>query len=93
MSDNWSVDLPGWEWIPDPEFFGEVIWLHLDYEGVIDVALCYEGPPYTGLPTVGVVEYPIITENEVDGCHLGSFDTWDDALEFALQHSEIKDGE
>lgn len=77
---DWQIELPNWTSVPDPEFPGRVIWTHRTYDGAIDYALAY-GEVTHNAPVVAVLKDPIIGPHDVDGCNVGEFPTWDEALD------------
>ena len=86
---TWSVDLPNWQSVPDPEVPGETVWFHTDYDGTPVLALVWSY--LDGKPCVTVLAPVMITPTEIDGCHLGSYPDWDSALDYALGFLEDAD--
>lgn len=79
---KWSTDLPNWYCVPDPEYPGEQVWYHMN-RGVADIALARVDEDGD---TCVVLTGPRFTSVEVDGEEIGAFDSWDEALAFALEH-------
>ena len=84
---TWSVDLPNWQSIPDPEVAGSVIWCHLDYHGAVDFALALLEE---GRPEVSILKNPLILPVDIDGECMGSYPDWDIALESTLAMLELQ---
>lgn len=90
MNDTtWSVDLPNWQGLPDPEVPGETVWVLYDYDGRQELALVRDY--LDGKPCVSVIAPVMVTPTEVDGCNLGSYPNWDSALDYALAFLEDAD--
>lgn len=77
---KWSIDLPGWHSIPDPEYPGSLVWYHTGHGGNADIAIARgdtEGD-------VIVLGDPTFDAHSVCGDELKVYDEWEPALEFAL---------
>lgn len=90
----WSVDLPNWHGMPDPEIPDATIWVHTNYLGEEDVAIAKD--IYTGRHNLYSV-FDLMPEigcggifSEIEGMNIGSFPTQDLALQFALSILEDK---